>query len=185
MLLLTIAQRRAALPTALAPMLSEPTTQLERRILAMRPAHPRLVRLTTIAGTVVAAGALVLACSVQPDPPTSSKPGAAAPSATRNPSGYFEFKLTKEAKPLPGTGVPRYPDQLRKAGVEGSVLAQFVVGSDGVPEESSFKVLKSSDPQFTDAVKASLASLRFSPAEANGHPVKQLVTMPFAFALHK
>src|SRR5881628_3003138 len=36
LLMLTIAQRRAVAPTLFAPMLSEPTSQLERRIIAMR-----------------------------------------------------------------------------------------------------------------------------------------------------
>src|SRR3569833_2936111 len=46
MLILTIAQRRGAAPTMFAPMLSEPTTHLERRILAMRSTGQRLARLT-------------------------------------------------------------------------------------------------------------------------------------------
>jgi beta-lactamase regulating signal transducer with metallopeptidase domain len=42
MLILTIAQRRSVAPARVAPMLSEPTSNLERRILAMRlaPAKP-------------------------------------------------------------------------------------------------------------------------------------------------
>lgn len=150
----------------------------------MRPHRHRLTRLTTAAGALVAASALALACSVQSDAPTASA-SAPSKSASAKPTGYFEFKLTKEAKLIPGTAAPRYPDQLRLAKVEGSVLSQFVVGADGVPEMSTFKVLRSSDPQFTAAVRSALPSMRFTPAEVNGHPVKQLVTFPAQFSLHK
>jgi TonB family protein len=182
MLLLTIAQRRSSAPTALAPMLSEPTTQLERRILAMRPRHHRFARLTTIAGVLAAASALALACSVQSDAPTAS---TASKSVSAKPAGFFEFKLTKEAKWLPGSGAPRYPDQLRAAHVEGSVVAQFVVGADGIPDANTLKVVRSTDPQFTSSVKNALPMMRFTPAEVKGHAVKQLVTMPFQFSLQR
>jgi TonB family protein len=188
MLLLTIAQRRGTAPTALSPMLSESTTQLERRILAMRPSRRRLARVTAVAGVLIAAGALALACSVQSDAPTVSKASKPTQPSTANSnatSGYFEFKLSKGAKPLPSNSTPRYPAELRRARVEGTVVAQFVVGADGVPEVSSFKVLRSTDPRFTSAVKIALGTMRFSPAEVNGHAVKQLLQMPFVFSLSK
>jgi len=46
---------------------------------------------------------------------------------------------------MPGAPSPRYPDALRIAGVEGSVVAQFVVNADGRPDMSTFKVVKSSN----------------------------------------
>lgn len=188
MLLLAIAQRRTSAPTALAPMLSETTTQLERRILAMRSTNTRFARVTTISGLLVAAGAVALACSVQPDAPTASRaaktPNAATASANPK-SNYFEFKITRQATVLPGQKAPRYPDELRRAGVEGTVVAQFVVNPDGTPDMRSFKVAKSTDARFTAAVKEALPSMRFSPAEVDGHKVRQLITMPFEFGLHK
>jgi bla regulator protein blaR1 len=186
MLLLAIAQRRTTAPTALAPMLSEPTSHLERRILAMRSGQFRSARLTTLIAALAAAGVVALACSVQPDTPTSS-PASKAPTASpaNKTSAYFEFKLSKEAKLLPGAPAPRYPDALRRANVEGSVIAQFVVNPDGSPDVRSFKVVKSTDPQFIAAVKDALPSLRFSPAEVKGHKVRQLITMPFMFSLNK
>jgi len=183
MLLLTIAQRRGTAPTALSPMLSEPTTQLERRILAMRPSRHRLARVTAVAGMLVAASALALACSVQSDSAPTAASKAVQPSTAKSP--YFEFKLSSEAKMLPGHPSPRYPDELRRAGVEGTVLAQFVVNADGTPDMRTFKVVKSSDPRFTSAVKDALARTRFSPAEVDGHKVRQLLQMPFVFALSK
>jgi len=46
---------------------------------------------------------------------------------------------------------------------------------------STFKVLKSTNDLFVDAVKRVLPRWKFYPAETGGHKVKQLVQMPFAF----
>ena len=181
MLLLTIAQRRGTVP-ALAPMLSEPTTQLERRILAMQSPRRRFVRATTVTATLVAAGAIVLACSVHSESPTAISPKS--PDGNRAPS-YTEFRVTKQAAPMPNNPGPKYPDAMRTANVEGSVLAQFVVNADGTPDMSSFKVVKSSDPQFTDVVKQTLATWKFYPAQVDGRAVRQLLTLPFVFSLQR
>ena len=98
---------------------------------------------------------------------------------------YFEFQVEKPVVPAPGSISPRYPDMLRQAGVEGEVLAQFVVDADGRYEPGSFKVLKSSHELFTQAVKNALPNMRFYPAEVGGKKVKQLVQQPFTFSLSK
>lgn len=98
---------------------------------------------------------------------------------------YFDFQVEKAAAPIPGSGMPRYPSDLRSAGVSGEVLAQFVVGTDGRVDVSTFKAVKSSDARFTRAVLDALPSMRFKPAEAGGAPVKQLIQQPFVFQLAK
>lgn len=98
---------------------------------------------------------------------------------------YFEFQVEKQVAPASGNPQPRYPDMLRSANVEGEVIAQFVVGTDGKVDMSTFKVLKSSHDLFTSAVKNVLPNMRFLPAEVGGSKVKQLVQMPFVFALNK
>jgi protein TonB len=98
---------------------------------------------------------------------------------------YFEFQVEKPVTQIPGTGSPRYPDILRQAGVEGEVLAQFVVDTSGRAETGSFKVLKSSHDLFVQAVKNALPNMKFIPAEVGGRRVKQLVQQPFTFAIAK
>jgi TonB family protein len=98
---------------------------------------------------------------------------------------YFEFQVEKPVQSLPGNPGPRYPDELRAANVEGEVLAQFVVGPDGVADMSTFKVLKSNHDLFTEAVVKALPNMKFSPPEVGGRAVKQLVQMPFQFNLSK
>jgi protein TonB len=97
----------------------------------------------------------------------------------------FEFQVEKPVAQVPNTGSPRYPDILKSAGVEGEVLAQFVVDTTGRAEISTFKVLKASHELFGAAVKNALPNMRFYPAEVGGRKVKQLVQQPFVFAISK
>src|SRR6185437_1417977 len=166
----------------LATMLSEPVTQLERRIIAMRTTTRRLARATLVGGAAVALGALAFACSLQSDNPVAPKP-TSQPKALSANQTYFEFQVEKTAHPDSGTPAPRYPDMLRSAGAEGDVLVQFVVGTDGRADMSTFKVLKTSHDLFTAAVRGALAQMHWVPADVGGHAVKQLVQMPFQFRL--
>jgi protein TonB len=75
----------------------------------------------------------------------------------------------------------RYPPVLEAAGVEGSVVMEFVVGIDGRVEAGSERVLESSDPRFEPAAHAVVAGSRFAPARLRGAPVRQLVRQRYAF----
>lgn len=95
---------------------------------------------------------------------------------------FFEFQVEKQVSPA-GNMNMQYPDLLRSAGVEGEVLAQFVVDTTGRVDMSTFKVLKSSHDLFTTAVRQALQRARYYPAEIGGRKVKQLVQQPFNFTL--
>ena len=98
---------------------------------------------------------------------------------------YFEIQVEKPVVPAPGSTSPRYPDMLRQAGVEGEVLAQFVVDTTGRAEAGSLKILKSSHDLFVQSVKNALPQMKFIPAEVGGRKVKQLVQQPFTFSISK
>lgn len=102
-----------------------------------------------------------------------------------NDQPFFEFQVEKPVQALPGGSQPRYPDILRQAGVEGEVLAQFIVDTTGRAEMNSFKVLKTTHELFGNAVKNALQGMRFIPAEVGGRKVRQLVQQPFSFAISK
>jgi protein TonB len=93
---------------------------------------------------------------------------------------YTEFQVEKQVVRTGGAD-PEYPARLRDSGVNGEVVAQFVVGENGRYEGGSLRIIKSSDPAFTDAVKRALPGMRFSAAQIGGRKVKQLVQMPFVF----
>ncbi|MBM3885308.1 MAG: TonB family protein [Gemmatimonadetes bacterium] len=108
--------------------------------------------------------------------------GVVAPNADQ---AYFDFQVEKPVAPIPGSGAPRYPDILRSAGVEGEVLAQFVVDTLGRVDISSYKVIRTSHELFATSLRAALPAMRFMPAEVGGRKVKQLVQQPFVFALQR
>jgi protein TonB len=97
---------------------------------------------------------------------------------------YMEFQVEKTVEKI-GGDAPEYPASLRESGVEGQVLAQFVVNESGRYEGGSLKILSSSNPAFTAAVKDALPRMRFSAAQIGGKKVQQLVQMPFQFHLQK
>jgi protein TonB len=96
---------------------------------------------------------------------------------------YFEFQVEKPAEALPDNPKPKYPSVLESSGIPGEVQAQFVVRSDGKADMESFKVLKSTNELFTQAIKNVLPRMRFSPAMIGGKPVNQLVQQAFQFAV--
>lgn len=98
---------------------------------------------------------------------------------------YFDFQVEKPVVAAPGSQGPTYPDMLRSAGIEGQVLAQFVVDTTGRADMSTFKALRSDNDLFTTAVKNALGRMRFLPAEVGGKKVKQLVQQPFQFSLNR
>jgi protein TonB len=98
---------------------------------------------------------------------------------------YFDFQVEKPVVAAPGSAGPSYPDMLRSAGIEGQVLAQFVVDTTGRADMSTFKALRSDNDLFTTAVKNALQRMRFLPAEVGGRKVKQLVQQPFQFSLNR
>jgi hypothetical protein len=52
---------------------------------------------------------------------------------------------------------------------------EYVVDTTGVPDLSTLHMRRSTNPGFSDAVRTRIATLRFTPAERDGRPVRQLV----------
>lgn len=191
LLLLAIAQRQST--AMLAPALSEPTSHLERRIVAMQRSAPRRPMLVAAALTAAAVVVLVLACSApSPDAPAapraigraSAVTAPVADRATAHAGPYFAFHVDKAATLVTGPGksqMPRYPAALEAQRKGGMVFTQFVVDTTGAVDLSSVKVVDSSDPAFTTAVREALPTMHFHPAVVGGRPVRQLVEMPFTF----
>jgi periplasmic protein TonB len=96
---------------------------------------------------------------------------------------YFEFQVEKPAEMLSESPKPKYPTVLESSGIAGEVQAQFVVSTSGKADMDSFKVLKSTNELFTQAVKNVLPRMKFSPAQIGGKPVNQLVQQSFQFAV--
>jgi periplasmic protein TonB len=98
---------------------------------------------------------------------------------------FLANEVEKPVMVLPGTAGPSYPESLRAAGIEGQVLAQFVVDSVGRVELATFQVLDRPHPLFVAAVRSALVRMRYLPAEARGARVAQLVQQSFHFSVRR
>jgi protein TonB len=78
---------------------------------------------------------------------------------------------------------PRYPETLRRAGIEGSVTVKFVVDTTGRIDMREVEILSSDHELFSASVREALAKLRFSPSMVGERKVKALAVMPFRFTL--
>jgi protein TonB len=74
-----------------------------------------------------------------------------------------------------------YPDEMRRAGVSGLVVVQYVVGSDGRVDRRTVRVLASSHHAFVLAALQALRDGRFRPARRGGRPVAVLVQQTIRF----
>ena len=97
----------------------------------------------------------------------------------------------------PGQRAPRYPDEALHEGYEATILLQFIVDTTGRADVSSVRDLWPKEKarltgrdleayqSFLDETERALVKIEFNPAEIGGCPVKQLVQMPFTFALRR
>ncbi|MDQ6689556.1 MAG: energy transducer TonB [Gemmatimonadota bacterium] len=115
----------------------------------------------------------------------SASTGGLSPGSGDEGRSFHADQVEKEVSLISGSAPPRYPEVLRTAGVEGKVLARFVVNEDGRVDGQSVTILRSENPLFEEAVRASLSRMRFNAAEIGGKKVRQLVEMPFVFALSR
>lgn len=180
-LLLFIAQRQSLV--RLAPMLAESNSHLSRRIAAMnspRPAHGR-ARVAVLAAVAV----VVLAYSTRFASELTAAPSVTIPQATApaNRPAITVRDGDRVVMAVPGSAMPRYPESLKAAGVEGSVLVAFVVDTVGTADPSTIKVIARSDPLLAEAVRAAVPRMSFLPATLNFVKVKQAVRQPFIFNL--
>ncbi|MGQ0538039.1 MAG: energy transducer TonB [Gemmatimonadaceae bacterium] len=93
----------------------------------------------------------------------------------------MEFHVEEPVKQI--TSRVRYPDKLRERGICGEVFAVFVVDTLGNADMETFRIVRSTDPLFSQAVRDGVARSRFKPARLHTRLVRQLVHQPFAFSI--
>ena len=168
------------------PAFAARPSQLEQRLLAMttRTVSSRRRLTTIVAAALLASGTALAACSAEVKEPSFAG-DTQPPVSVKLGLPYFDFQVEKPAAPIAGSGAPRYPAILRSAGVEGEVLAQFVVDTTGRIEIESYKMIRQSHDLFDASVRNALPEMRFTPAEVGGRKVRQLVQQPWVFQLAK
>lgn len=101
--------------------------------------------------------------------------------AVASPAVYTAAEVDEPAILVPGSVEPAYPDSLWQAGVSGRVVAEFIVGADGVIEQGTFSVASTTHPYFSASVRSALETAIFRSAKLAGKGVRQLVQVPFVF----
>jgi TonB family protein len=91
-----------------------------------------------------------------------------------NPEGVEKPVVLKEVPPT-------YPPEALKERIQGLVLLEAIVNTDGVP--SDIKALKSPDPSLAHAAIEALLQWRFQPATVNGKPVRVIVQVDVRFSV--
>jgi TonB family protein len=116
---------------------------------------------------------------------TPSSFGAANISGnTVAPSVYDAAEVESEVMVLSGFR-PQYPAELRAAGVDGRVIAQFIVTADGKPDPGSIRILSSTNELFAESVRQALLKSKFRAAKIGTRSVAQLVQQLFVFKLDR
>ncbi len=95
----------------------------------------------------------------------------------------FEVGETDEP-PMPMSVTPvAYPLAAREKGVEGKLVAYFVVGRNG--KVKSIDIRKSPSPIFTREAKRTIKTWRFKPGKKSGVPVQVRMKKEFNFVIQK
>ena len=105
---------------------------------------------------------------------------AVEPSAAPAPSASKPSEIVSYRRMRP----PRYPPSAVRAGVQGKVVVNTLVGSDGVPVSAEvFGIEPSSAVELGGAAVAAALQWRYSPALRDGKPVASSLFVPVDFFL--
>jgi protein TonB len=75
---------------------------------------------------------------------------------------------------------PAYPEDAKNAGIQGIIILESVIGTDGSVQEA--KVLRSV-PQLDKAALDAVMQWRYTPTLLNGEPVELIMTVTVTFTL--
>ena len=98
---------------------------------------------------------------------------------------FSEIEVDSAASRDPESEGPVYPPTLMAKGIEGSVLATFVVDTSGRPDVGTYLALEATHPLFGTAVRDALPRMKFRPAKRGSVPVRQQVELRFSFRVVK
>jgi periplasmic protein TonB len=80
---------------------------------------------------------------------------------------------------------PAYPPDLLDKNVEGAVYTEYIVDTTGFADTASLVIVRSSHPEFTQAVREALPYMRYRPAKVGDRKVRQLVEQQFTFKIRR
>lgn len=127
-------------------------------------------------GDVATGGIDSIAGTIDVGQLTVDAPPAVAPSA----SGPLVIGSTLNSPTRTRYVPPQYPDIARSARVEGVVIVEAIIGSDGKVEQA--RVIRSK-PLLDEAALAAVTAWEYTPTLLNGTPVPVIITVTVQFSL--
>jgi protein TonB len=125
---------------------------------------------------------------IEPPPPdvsALSKNIVKIPETRTGLSGIEVFDITKlDQQPQPKfQSKPQYPFEMRRAGISGEVLVDFIVDTNG--DVRNAFAAHSSQREFESAAVAAVSKWKFRPGRKNGHAVFTHMQVPMVFSLNE
>jgi len=93
---------------------------------------------------------------------------------------YYPMEQPVQIQSIPE---PKYPREPRKAGLEGRVVLQYVVGANGRVVPSTLWVVSATDDRFIAAASAAVLHGKFRPASGHGCRLSMIVRQGVGFKL--
>jgi len=93
---------------------------------------------------------------------------------------YLEAQVDDPPE-LISAGPRRYPPVLERAGIGGSVTAEFVIDTTGHPEANEFRVINTTNPAFNEPAKEMIMKSVFRPGRVRGQAVRVRVQQRVSF----
>lgn len=97
--------------------------------------------------------------------------------------GIFQELAVDQPPEMLMMGQVRYPDELRRMGVQGRVTLRCILGPDGRVDPGTVQVVSAADVGFISAAREALLGARFRPAKVGGQPVRVVITVPIDFKI--
>lgn len=116
---------------------------------------------------------------------TSAGPVLPGQQTPGNGTRAYDASEVEEAVTVIGNTAPEYPSAFRNAGIEGKVIAEFVVTELGRADVQSLRIISATNDGFVDAIRRALPRMRFRPARIGARTVPQLVQQQFVFKLDR
>ncbi len=97
---------------------------------------------------------------------------------------FMEAAVDERPERLSGP-LPRYPEMLRQAGIEGVVMLEFVIDTSGHVEEELIKIVNSTNRAFEGPAKDVIRRSLYRPGRVRGQAVRVLVTQQIGFTIQR
>ncbi|MSR05639.1 MAG: energy transducer TonB [Gemmatimonadetes bacterium] len=102
-----------------------------------------------------------------------------------DPGAAFIEALVDEKPALMSQVQLDYPDLLRQAGIEGTVLVEVIIDTTGHAEPASMRIVQSSNRAFELSARDAVLKSLYRPGRVRGQAVRVLVQVPINFSIRR